>query len=62
MVTLDALIPTRMKQSPLAVIMLDPELRIVWVSEPAERLSDGAPAQGWFGRRLARCCLTWTRA
>jgi Stage II sporulation protein E (SpoIIE)/PAS fold/GAF domain len=51
-VTLDALIPMGLVQSPLAVAMFDTELRSVWVNQAAERLGDGIPATGWPGRRL----------
>jgi hypothetical protein len=39
-------------QSPLGVVIFDPELRIVWANEAAGRLGDGLPAAGWPGRRL----------
>jgi hypothetical protein len=51
-VTLDALIPMGLTQSPLDVVMFDTELRIVWVNQAAKRLGDGIPATGWPGRRL----------
>ena len=51
-VTRDALIPRGLVQSPLGVVMFDTELRIVWVNEEVERLSDGIPAARWPGRRL----------
>src|SRR5260221_13272296 len=39
-------------QSPVGAVMLDTELRIVWVNEAAERLIGGPPAAGWAGRWL----------
>ncbi|HEX4656964.1 MAG TPA: PAS domain-containing protein, partial [Streptosporangiaceae bacterium] len=40
-------------QAPVGVVMLDAELRVVWVNAAAERLSAGRPAGGWpGGRRL----------
>ena len=37
---------------PLSVIIFDPELRIAWADEAAERLSGGIAAAEWPGRRL----------
>src|SRR5215469_2090563 len=51
-VSLDALIPMGLMQSPVGVVMLDTELRIVWVNEAAERLTGGPPATEWAGHRL----------
>src|SRR5258708_33363139 len=51
-VTLDALIPMGLAQSPLAVVMFDTGLRVAWVNQAAECLSDGIPAAGWPVRRL----------
>src|SRR5260221_7137341 len=51
-VSLDALIPMGLMQSPVGVVMFDTELRVVWVNEPAERLIGGPPVTGWAGRRL----------
>ena len=39
-------------QAPVGVVMLDAELRVVWVNAAAERLSAGRPAGGWPGWRL----------
>src|SRR5260370_40994235 len=39
-------------QSPLGVVMFDTGLRVAWVNQAAECLSDGIPAAGWPGRRL----------
>src|SRR5260221_6863015 len=52
-VSLDALIPMGLMQAPeVGAVMLDTELRIVWVNEAAERLIGGPPAAGWAGRWL----------
>jgi PAS domain S-box-containing protein len=51
-VSLDALIPTGLMQSPVGVVVFDTELRIAWVNETAERLIGGPPATEWAGRRL----------
>jgi Stage II sporulation protein E (SpoIIE)/PAS fold/GAF domain len=51
-VSLDALVPMGLMQSPVSVVMFDTELRIVWVNEPAERLPGGPPATEWAGCRL----------
>jgi PAS domain-containing protein len=37
----------------LSVVIFDPDLRIVWAGEAAERLSGGIAAAEWPGRRLA---------
>jgi hypothetical protein len=37
---------------PLSVIVFDPELRILWADEGAERLGAGMPATEWPGHRL----------
>ena len=47
-------------QAPVGVIMLDAELRVVWVNAAAERLSAGRPGGG-PGGGWARCCPAWTR-
>ena len=39
-------------QGPVGIVVLDTELRIVWINEAAERLIGGPPAAGWPGRRL----------
>ena len=51
-VTMDALIPMGLMQSPLGVVMFDAELRVAWVNEAAERLSGGMLTNRWLGRRL----------
>jgi PAS domain S-box-containing protein len=51
-VSLDALIPMGLVQSPVGIVMFDTELRIAWVNEAAERMIGGPPAGGWPGRRL----------
>jgi serine phosphatase RsbU (regulator of sigma subunit) len=52
-VTLEPLIRSaELMPWPLSVIIVDPELRIVWADEAAERLGDGTPATQWPGRRL----------
>src|SRR5260221_9354821 len=51
-VSLDALVPTGLRQSPVGVVMLDTELQIAWVNEAAERLIGGPPATGWARRRV----------
>jgi hypothetical protein len=51
-VTVDALIQMGLTQSPLGLVVLDTELRIVWANEAAERIGDGQPATGWPGHRL----------
>jgi PAS domain S-box-containing protein len=51
-VTVDALIQMGLTQSPLGLVALDTELRIVWANEAAERIGDGRPAAEWPGRRL----------
>jgi hypothetical protein len=51
-VSLDALIPTGLMQSPVSIVVFDTELRIAWVNEAAEHLIGGPPATGWPGRRL----------
>src|SRR5258708_4004551 len=52
--SLPALIPMGLMQVPVGVVVFDTELRIVWVNEPAERLTGGPPATEWTGRRLGR--------
>jgi Stage II sporulation protein E (SpoIIE)/PAS fold/GAF domain len=37
---------------PVCVVIFDPELRIVWADQAAERLGDGKPATEWPGHRL----------
>jgi GAF domain-containing protein len=39
-------------QAPSGVVIVDTELRIVWVNLAAGRLGDGIPATAWHGRRL----------
>jgi GAF domain-containing protein len=51
-VTLDALIPMGLIQSPVGVVMFDTELRIVWANEAAVRLGGGTPVTPWPGHRL----------
>jgi hypothetical protein len=51
-VIVDALIQMGLAQSPLGLVVLDTELRIVWANEAAERIGDGRPATGWPGDRL----------
>jgi GAF domain-containing protein len=51
-VSLDALIPKGLKQTPVGAVVFDTELQIAWVNEAAERFIGGPPATGWAGRRL----------
>jgi hypothetical protein len=47
----ETLIGKGLAQSPLPVIIFDPELRMSWQNDAAERLSGKPPSQ-WHGRRL----------
>jgi len=52
-VTLEPLIRSaELMPWPLSVVIVDPELRIIWADEAAARLGDGTPATEWPGRRL----------
>src|SRR5260370_14376933 len=51
-VIVDGLIPMGLVQSRLGVVMLDAELRVVWVNEAAVRLRGGTSAGRWTGRWL----------
>ncbi|HEY6786851.1 MAG TPA: PAS domain-containing protein, partial [Trebonia sp.] len=52
-VALDPLIRSaELMPCPVCVIIVDPELRIVWAGETAERFGDGIPATEWPGHRL----------
>jgi hypothetical protein len=51
-VSLDALIPKGLMQTPVGGVVFDTELQIAWVNEAAERLIGGPPATGWAGHRL----------
>jgi GAF domain-containing protein len=56
-VTVDALRVMGLDQSPLGLVVLDTELRIIWANEAAARIGDGQPATGWPGRRLGDVLL-----
>src|SRR4030088_2106801 len=58
-VNLDALISMGLMQLPLGVVIVDAELRAVWVNEAPERLSDGPPAMRRRRRRLGEVLPGW---
>jgi PAS domain-containing protein len=51
-IALRALPQMGLMQAPSGVVIVDTELRIVWVNLAAGRLGDGIPTTRWHGRRL----------